>query len=583
MSRRECESLRPLLSALLDEELDDAERVRLDGHLASCVACQQLLSEYTALQDRVRYLAPTPPPPPDIWQAVQAEARKDAQRSWFSRWIRVSAAQFTMSSAAVMVLLVLISGFALFQGYQRSVNPAIAASFPDAYQRWPVGQPIKITFNKPMNHDSVVENIQIWPAPEEKQRLPMDWHGETLVIQTDPSRGAPLVPDTRYTIMVLPGATDTWGNRLGRAWKLSFEMTHSTGPALAEAESSSPNTSQAPASAQASSPSGEKKTTKGAAGSPSPSASASPSPSPSALALAGPKTTAQQATASPNPPASSDASGNGPSPSPSSTPSPSESPSPAAASPAAPSTASLASPADAASPTPIPLGSPQTIPVTGAFGSVYWGNQSVQDRLGPPRAVESTIDAAELSFQRGSMYEWLSNKTVYVFFSNGIWMPVQVTTPGASGTGQPVEGSSNAWIPPAGFNEAWNATPSIQTDIGYAVSAQARTMEGRMQPFANGTMLYSDRGFVYVIFYDGYWELYPDTSGHGDLITPTPEPDPSPAPATGPSASPAPGPASESSPPPGGDVSGSSPAPSASSSPQPTANMLPDDVILQGK
>lgn len=581
MSRRECESLRPQLSALLDEELDDVERVRLEGHLASCVACQQLLSEYTALKDRVRYLAPVPPPPPDIWQAVQAEARKDAQRSWFSRWIRVSAAQFTMSSAAVMVLLVLISGFALFQGYQRSINPAIAASFPDAYQQqWPVGHPIRITFNKPMNHDSVVENIQIWPAPEEKQRLPMDWQGETLVIQTDPSRGAPLVADTRYTIMVLPGATDTWGNRLGRAWQLSFEMTHANRPALAEAESSSPDTSPAPAPAQSSSPSREKKTAKGTAGSPSPSPSASPSPSPSALALAGQNPTDKQATVSPTPSGSSDASGSTASPSPISTPPPSESPSPTA-SPAAPSTASLAAPADSASPTPIPLGSPQTIPVTGAFGSVYWGNQSVQDRLGPPRTVESAIDAAELSFQRGSMYEWLSNKTVYVFYSNGIWMRVQVTTPGASGTGQPVQDSANLWIPPAGFNEAWNATPSIQTDIGYAVSAQARTMEGRMQPFANGTMLYSDRGFVYVIFYDGHWELYPDTSGHGDLITPTPAPDPSPAPATGPSTSPTPDPASESSPP-SGDVSGSSPAPSASSSPQPSASAVPDDVILQG-
>jgi hypothetical protein len=485
-----------------------------------------------------------------------------------------------MSSAAVMVLLVLISGFALFQGYQRSVNPAIAASFPDAYQRWPVGQPIKITFNKPMNHDSVVENIQIWPAPEEKQRLPMDWHGETLVIQTDPSRGAPLVPDTRYTIMVLPGATDTWGNRLGRAWQLSFEMTHSTGPALADAESSSPDTSQAPALAQSSSPPAGKKSAKGAAGSPSPSPSASPSPSPSALALAGQNPTDQQATGAPAPSASVDDSGSGPSPSPSSTPAPSGSPSPVA-SPVAPSTASLAAPADAASPTPIPLGSPQTIPVTGAFGSVYWGNQSVQDRLGPPRAVESSIDAAELSFQRGSMYEWLSNKTVYVFFSNGIWMPVQVTMPGVSGTGQPVEGLSSVWIPPAGFNEAWNATPSIQTDIGFAVSAQARTMEGRMQPFANGTMLYSDRGFVYVIFSDGHWELYPDTSGHGDLITPTPEPDPSPSPATGSPASPSPGPASEPSPS-SGDASGSSPVPSASSSPQPSASAVPDDVILQG-
>src|SRR5919199_2453856 len=276
MSRRECESIRPLLSALLDEELTDAERAGLHDHLATCVACQQLLAEYSSVHDRVRCLDPVPSPPPDIWQAVRVEAQKDARRSWFSRWVSVSAAQISFSSAAVMLLLVVISGFALFQGYQRSINPAIAASFPNAYQRWPVGEPIKITFNKPMNHASVVENLKIWPAPEEKQRLPMDWQGETLVIQTDTNNGAPLVSDTRYTIMVLPGAADTWGNRLGRAWQLSFEITSNT-RVLADAASPTPGNSQPSARTQASNPPAWKKgNTKSAAASSSPSASPPP-------------------------------------------------------------------------------------------------------------------------------------------------------------------------------------------------------------------------------------------------------------------------------------------------------------------
>lgn len=180
------------------------------------------------------------------------------------------------------------------------------------------------------------------------------------------------------------------------------------------------------------------------------------------------------------------------------------------------------------------------------------------------------------------MYDWLSQKTVYVFFSNGIWMPVQVTTSEAGGTGEPAQGSTNLWIPPAAFNEAWNATPSIQTDIGYAVSAQSRTMEGRFQQFMHGAMLYSDRGFVYVIYYDGYWELYPDTSGHGDLISPTPEPlsPPGTEPAASPSSSPASDPSLST-----GDGAEPSPVPSdptQASQPTPSASPAGDDVILQG-
>jgi hypothetical protein len=152
------------------------------------------------------------------------------------------------------------------------------------------------------------------------------------------------------------------------------------------------------------------------------------------------------------------------------------------------------------------------------------------------------------------MYAWLGKQTVCIFFSNGAWTPAQVTAAGADAAGEPVQGASNLWIPLAGFNEAWNSTPSVQTDMGYAVSAQARTMQGRVQPFANGAMLYSDSGFVYVIYNNGKWELYPDTSSHGDLITPTPEPSPSSSPSLSPSAAPK-------------NDTGSSPAPSDAGSP----------------
>jgi hypothetical protein len=183
----------------------------------------------------------------------------------------------------------------------------------------------------------------------------------------------------------------------------------------------------------------------------------------------------------------------------------------------------------------------ETIGVTGAFGSVYWANPSVQEQLGQPLASEYIVKAAELSLQRGTMYERYDRKLIYVFSSDGSWTTTPDTWTETDGDyGGLAPGTANLWIPPKTLGKAW-IDLELQQANGYAVSPAAREMEGRIQEFEHGKMLYSDRDFVYVIYdTDGRWALYPDTSGHADLITPTPArvggdqtPNAAPPPATG--------------------------------------------------
>jgi hypothetical protein len=160
--------------------------------------------------------------------------------------------------------------------------------------------------------------------------------------------------------------------------------------------------------------------------------------------------------------------------------------------------------------------------VTGAFGSVYWANSDVQAKLGDALAPEVHTSASELGFQHGSMYERFDTGEIYVLYADNHWSPYADTWTAAEGEGGGAAPQDQLWLPEGSFGKVWNSDPEMQLTIGFAVDEHDHVMGGVVQQFANGIMLYSDQGFVYVVYDDGSWAPYPDTSGHGDLITPTP-------------------------------------------------------------
>lgn len=565
MTRRACESIRPLISAFMDGELTPDESRALHEHLDSCADCRQIFNEYRLFRDEIRRLPPEPVPPENLARQVWRETIGKSRSSRTYRWFGISEIRFSLSAVAAIAILVIATAFLLVRGYQQGIPPAVAGSQPVAAQTWPVYQPIEITFNKPMDKASVVDNLATRPASE-ATRLPISWRGNTLIIGADPSRSVVLIPDTDYTVAILGSAKDSWGNSIGQPWMISFH----TGPITlaAQTPTSSPTATQPPATPTQPSQVAESQTT------PSPTKSGSgASATPTEQSPTQPATPAESASGTQTPVSGTGTPSTTPA-SPAATPTASQSPTatPTASPNATPSATPDATPATPATgdATPSPTGSPNATPtpVTGAFGSVYWAKSPVRDTLGTPTGPEYSVNAAVLDFQRGTMYERLDSNTIYILFADGSFKSVPDTWTSSDGIGGGAGPQPNLWIPNKSFGKVWSDDQTLTDTLGYAVSADAHYMEGKIQDFANGHMLYSDEGFVYVLYQDGTWEQYPDASGNGDLLTPTPGSGtgtPSPTGTTGtPSATPTLPPTPESaSPSTGGATTTPTPTPTA--------------------
>ena len=524
MKSRECESMRLLISAYMDGELSPQEEEQLHKHLAQCAQCRTLLSEYQRLRDQLRYLPSSPEPPPQlrqhVWRrTVQRELAPRAKRGPGGLFLRPS-----FSTAAFSVAVLVVLALVLTIGYQRALPPAVAGSSPQNGQVWPIYQPIEITFNKPMDHRSVIAHLRIAPAAE-RERLPVSWRGTTLVIGADQEQQVSLLPDTVYTVAVLAGAQDQWGHPLGKDWVVTFRTTR----VIAGQQTPVPTPSQATPKLSPTA------TPERAQVEPTEPPIPTPTPSPSPTIAAEPN---QPAHPSPVPATT-------PRPAPTVTPSPPPAPTPTPASTpeiaSTPEPSPTPTPALSPSPTPEPTVSPlpttpEPIPVTGAFAQVYWGNATVQQKLGRPLEYAYTVSATEMGFQRGLMIERFDRLAIYVLVSDGTWFPIADTwAPETWPTAQEVE--PNLWSPGGSFGAAWREQ-ALQPTLGYAIEPEAYLMAqgARIQAFENGLLLLSERGFVYMLLENGTWEQFPaagnlsnpssGSAGAGSSLEATPVPQP---------------------------------------------------------
>jgi hypothetical protein len=537
MFRRECESIRPLISAFFDGDLTPSESMTLHQHLAECEECRRIVDEYQRIRSDLHSLPPTPEPPDHLANRILSETVDRPRPTGMRRVFGATTAKIGLSTVAALAILAVISAFLLVRGYNQGLTPSVVNSTPDSAQNWPVYEPIKIEFNKPMNHSSVEENLQVWP-PGERDRIPISWDGNTLIVGSSSSQSTLFLPDTSYQVMVLGSAQDAYGHQLGKTWSVAFRTSPisttaqqaTPEPTKSTSGNPTPLPTQGPAIVDVPPTPTAQPSTTATANSPGNSAGGTPtatqaSQSPRATATS--TSTAVAPTPSPEPKKTATATAPSPTPSVVVTPPPST-PTTTATPTQAPSTpAATVEPSPTATETaPSASPSPDAIPVTGAFGSVYWANSNVQAKLGPPTGDEAAMIAAELGFQRGTMYERYDQSEIYVFFSNNQWSEFPDTWTADDGEGGGPGPDAGLWIPKESFWKVWNSDPNLSSSIGYAVEENSHLMDkqgGSVQTFANGIMLYSDQGFVYVVYNDNTWELYPDTSGHGDLVTPTPE------------------------------------------------------------
>ena len=162
-----------------------------------------------------------------------------------------------------------------------------------------------------------------------------------------------------------------------------------------------------------------------------------------------------------------------------------------------------------ATPTPVPP------PVYGCaltpqagFGGVWTGNATVRSRLGCPLEAEKSVQAAEESFQGGTMFWLADTRFIYALYQNGIWQSIVDTW-------QEGDAESDASIAPPwgylqpvrGFGKAWRQEPGVRDRLGWATDKE-RGFNAAVQHFQRGMMIWSNVKGTFVLYQDGTWQHF---------------------------------------------------------------------------
>lgn len=107
-----CEDMRLLLHAYLDDELGAADSLSVARHLANCADCTQRLRAYTRLRDDVRRADLYRPAPPALRARIAARLPRPADASHAPR------RRWQMALAALAALFVIAAVFAGWQTVQ---------------------------------------------------------------------------------------------------------------------------------------------------------------------------------------------------------------------------------------------------------------------------------------------------------------------------------------------------------------------------------------------------------------------------------------------------------------------------------
>ncbi|MFW6075519.1 MAG: hypothetical protein ACOC9Y_07980 [Chloroflexota bacterium] len=197
-----------------------------------------------------------------------------------------------------------------------------------------------------------------------------------------------------------------------------------------------------------------------------------------------------------------------PSPTPTNTPTPVPPTNTPTATPTEPEPTATPEPEETTVEEPTATATPDTIPVNGSLGSIYWGQEAVQDRLGEPESRAIEIELLELDFQHGAMLYRSDLANMFVIESLGVWS--QVPTIDGDFPDAEEGPEDGTWEPGGQIGLVWESESWIQDSLGYALSDETRSLTSRYQQFEEGAMLVSSSGQIYVLYDDGTWELYSD-------------------------------------------------------------------------
>ena len=127
-----CADSRTYLPAYLDDELDVAESLHVQRHLAECGDCRQAQDEQLALRSALRDPELYAHPSADFSKRIEAAVRKAAkeearsQRSSWFEWLRLDSLRWVPAAAALVIVTTV--GVFLITNSMRSSHEQLIAS-----------------------------------------------------------------------------------------------------------------------------------------------------------------------------------------------------------------------------------------------------------------------------------------------------------------------------------------------------------------------------------------------------------------------------------------------------------------------
>ena len=169
-------------------------------------------------------LARAPEPPLDdayrtgLRRQLMLEAWSMAEGRGSAWWRRLFAPPGLAWAGAVSGVL-LIAAVAVWTATQQngSLNQILVASPQDEKSNVALAQPILVSFNQPMDHQSTEAAVQITPATS----VVYAWDAKSVTLQVTPVSGN-LAPNTQYQVTIGPGAKTAGNQQLASPQTITF-------------------------------------------------------------------------------------------------------------------------------------------------------------------------------------------------------------------------------------------------------------------------------------------------------------------------------------------------------------------------
>lgn len=156
---------------------------------------------------------------------------------------------------------------------------------------------------------------------------------------------------------------------------------------------------------------------------------------------------------------------------------------------------------------PAPPQSCSITPVLG-FGDVWAKYATVRSTLGCATRPEGPVWLGEQTFERGKMFWRQDTATIYVLYSDGTWQQFADTWhAGDPEVDTSITAPAGLYQPKRGFGKVWRDNPGVRSGLGWG-TIEERGLNGAIQPFERGLMLWSPQLGIHALYNDGRWQRY---------------------------------------------------------------------------